>query len=97
MANNFELYTGLRGYHVYSNTVGWKSYVQEKIIIKGEHRNPHDKYAVACKVTIKGKIGLIVVGHLSRKLSRYVWYSIQEGAKSDVEVHKKTPMASPLL
>ena len=91
MANNFEFYTRLRGYHVYSNTVGWK------IILKREHKNLHDKFAVAGKVTMKGKIGLIVVGHVPRELSRYVWYSIQEGAKYDVEVHKKTPMASPLL
>ena len=97
MANNFEVYTGLRGYHVYSNTVGWKPYVQEKIILKRERKNPHDKFAVAGKVTMKGNIGLIVVGHLPRELSRYVWYSIQEGTKYDVEVHKKTPMASPLL
>ena len=94
MANNFEFYTGLRGYHVYSNTVGWKPYVQEKIILKRKHKNPHDKFAVAGKVTMKGKIGLIVIGHVPRELSRYVWYSIPEGAKYDVEVHKKTPMAT---
>ena len=97
MANNFEFYTGLRGYHVYSNNVGWKSYVPEKIKLKREHKNPHDKFAVAGKVTMKGKIGLIVVGYVPREVSQYVWYSIQEGAKYDVEVHKNTPMASPLL
>ena len=75
MANNFEFYTALRGYHVYSNTVGWKPYVQEKIILKREHKNPCDKFAVAGKVTMKGKIGLIVVGHVPRELSRYMWYS----------------------
>ena len=97
MANNFEFYTGLRGYHVYSNTVDWKPYVQEKIILKRELKNPRDKFAVAGKVAMKGKIGLIVAGYVPRELSQYVWYSIQEGAKYDVEVHKKTPMASPLL
>ena len=97
MANNFEFYTGLRGYHVYSNTAGWKPYVQEKIILKREHKNTHDKFSVAGKVTMKGEIGPIVVGHVPRKLSRYVWYSIQEGAKYDIEVHKNTPMVSPLL
>ena len=97
MANNFEFYIGLRGYHVYSNTVDWKPYVQEKIILKREHKNPHDKFAVAGKVTMKGNIGLIVVGHVPRELSRYVWCSIQEVANYDVEVHEKTPMASPLL
>ena len=91
MANNFEFYTGFRGYHVYSNTVDWKPYVQEKIILKREHKNPHDKFAVAGKVTMKGKIGLIVVGHVPRELSRYVWYSIQEGAKYDLKFIKRNP------
>ena len=40
MANNFEFYTGLRGYGVYSNTVGWKPYVQEKIILEGAQESP---------------------------------------------------------
>jgi len=97
MAKKFEFYTGLRGYHVYSNTVGWKPYVQEKIVLKREHNNIHDKFAVAGKVSMRGKIGLIVVGHVPRELSRFIWYSIQEGAKYDVEVHKKKHMASPLL
>ena len=44
----------------------------------------------------RGRFGWIVVGHIPKELSRYVWYSIQEGAKY-VEVYKKKPMASPLL
>ena len=43
------------------------------------------------------RFGWIVVGHIPKELSCYVWYSIQEGAKYDVEVYKKKPMASPLL
>ena len=46
---------------------------------------------------MKGKIGLIVVGHLPRELSRYIWFSIGEGAKFEAEVHKEKPMASPLV
>ena len=36
MVNSFEFYTGLRGYHVYSNTVSWKPYVGQKITFKRE-------------------------------------------------------------
>ena len=46
---------------------------------------------------IKGKIGLVVVGHVPRELSRYIWFSIGAGAKSDADVHKEKPMASPLV
>ena len=97
MSNKFELYSGLRGYHVYHNTVNWKPYVKEKIALKREHNNEHDKFAVARRVTMRGRFGWIVVGHIPKELSRYVWYSIQEGVKYDVEVYKKKPMPSPLL
>ena len=46
---------------------------------------------------MKGKIGLFVVGHVQRELSRYIWFSIREGAKFAAEVHKEKPMASPLV
>lgn len=63
-------YTGLRGYHVSSNTVHRKSYVGQKITFRREPNNPYDKFAVAGKVTMKGKIWLIVVGHIPRELSQ---------------------------
>ena len=96
MANNFEFYTVLRGHHVYSNTVTWIPYVGQKITFKREHNNPYDKFAVAGKVTMKEKIGLIVVGHAPRKLSPYIWFFTGEGAKFEVEVHEEKPMASLL-
>ena len=89
MSNKFEFYSGLRGYHVYHNTVNWKPYVKEKTALKREHNNEHDKFAVAGRFTMRGRFGWIVVGHIPKELSRYVWYSIQEGAKYDVEVYKK--------
>ena len=89
MVNNFEFYTGLRGYHVYSNTVRQKPYVGQKITFKREHNNPYDKFAVTGKITIKGKIELIVAGHGPRDISRYIWFSIGEGTNFEAEVHKK--------
>ena len=100
MANNFEFYTGLRGYLVYSNTVStvsWKPYVGQKLTFKKDHNNPYDKFAVTGKIMMKGKIGLIVVGRVPRKLSWYIWFFIGEGAKVEAEVHQKKPMASPLV
>ena len=96
MTNLFEFYTGLRGYHVYSNTVSRKPYVGQKIKFRREHNNPYDKFAVTGMVTMKGKIGLIV-GYVPRELSWYLWFSIGEGAKFEAEVHKEKPMASPLV
>ena len=96
MPNHFEFLTGLRGFHIYSNTVNWKPCKGQKVTFKREHKNPYDKFAVAGKTLLKGKVGLIIVGHVPRELSRYIWYAIQEGAKFEVEVHKAKPKLSPL-
>ena len=74
-----------------------KPYVGQKITFKREHNNPYDKFAVTGKVMMKGKIGLIVVGHLPRELSQYIWLSIGEEAKFEAEVHKEKPMTSSLV
>ena len=74
-----------------------KPYVGQKITFKREHNNPYDKFAVTGKVMMKGKIGLIVVGHLPRELSQYIWFSIGEEAKFEAEIHKEKPMASSLV
>ena len=97
MANNSEFCSGLNRYHVYSSTVNWKPYVGQKIAFKKEHNNPSDKFAVARKVTMKGMVGLIVVGHIPRKLYQYLWFSIREGPKFEADVHKEKPVASPLV
>jgi len=83
IANHFEFYSGLRGYHVYKNTADWKPYEKEKVTLKREINNEHDKFAVAGRVTMRGKFGWIIVGHIPRELSRYVY--------------RKKPIASPLL
>ena len=88
MANNFEFYIGLRG---------WKPYIEQKIMLKREHNNLYNKFAVARKVTMKGKIGLIVAGHVPREFSRRFRFSIGEGAKFEAEVHKEKPMTSRLV
>ena len=58
MSNKFEFYSGLRGYHVYHNTVNWKPYVKEKTALKREHNNEHGKFAVAGRVAMRGRFWL---------------------------------------
>ena len=70
---------------------------RKKNSLKREHNNEHDKFAVAGRVTMKERLGWITVGHIPTELSRYVWYSIQEGEKYDVEVFHSKYMASPLI
>ena len=62
-----------------------------------KHDNRHDKFAVAGKTMLKGKIGLIMVGHIPREISRYTWYAIQEGARFDAVLQEAKPKLSPLV
>ena len=39
----------------------------------------------------------LVVGHIPRELSHYLWFSIREGPKFEADVHKEKPMVSPLV
>ena len=73
MANHFEFLTGLRGFHIYSHTVNWKPYKRQKVTFKREHKNPNDIFAVAGKTLLKGKVRLVIAGHVPPpELSRYI-------------------------
>ena len=56
---------------MYTQTLLAGNLVGQRLTFKREHNNPYDEFVVAGKVTMKGKIGLIVVGHVPRDLSRY--------------------------
>ena len=79
MTDTFEFFTGLKGFHVYCNTVNWVPYVEQNIIFKLEYNNKHHSFDVAGKTLLKLRIAPITVGHVPRELSRHTWYAIQEG------------------
>ena len=56
MTDTFEFFTGLRGFHVYCNTVNWVPYVGQNIIFKREYNNKHDRFAVAGKTLLKAAL-----------------------------------------
>ena len=96
-SESFCFTTGLRGFHVYSTTKGWKPYLQEKITLKREHDNVHDRFAVSGLTTLRGRLAPVVVGHIPRELSRYVWYAQEKGAKFTGEVLTAKAKRSPLI
>ena len=40
-----------------------------------------NKFAVCGKALLPGKIAPVVVGHVTKELSRHIWFPIQKGAK----------------
>ena len=59
MANTFEYFTGLRGFHVYFNMVNWKPNIEQKILFKHKHNDNYDKFTVAHKTLLKRRIGAV--------------------------------------
>ena len=83
--------------YVYSTTKGWKPYLQEKITLKREHDNVHDRFAVSGLAALRGRLAPVVVGHIPRELSRYVLYALEKGAKFTGEVLTAKAKRSPLI
>ena len=52
-------------------------YVEQNIIFKREY-NKHDRFAVASKTVLKGRIAPLTVRHAPRGIS-HTWCVIQEG------------------
>ena len=71
----------LRGFQVYSITKNWKPSIHQHVEFMREHRNPHDKFAVAGRVLILGTRNPLIVGHIATQISRYIWYVRHHGAK----------------
>ena len=86
--------TALRGFHVYRSE--WKPYIGQNITFKQEFENPHDRFAVAGKANLPGKLCAVSVGHVPREMSRHVWYAITEGAEFSATVKSVSPKPSPL-
>ena len=53
MTDTFEFFNGLKGFHVYCNTVNWFPYVGQNIILKCEYNNKHDRFGVVGKIPVK--------------------------------------------
>ena len=91
----YEFTTALRGFHVYRCEC--KPYLNQPIKFKRELDNPYDRFAVARKIKLPGKLRAVIIGHVPREMSRHVWYAIREGTKFSVMVRSVTPRPSPLL
>ena len=47
----------------------------------------YDRFVVAGKTLLKGRIVVVTVGDFPRELSRYTWYAVLEGAKFEATVY----------
>ena len=75
---DYDFCSGLRGYHVYQQI--WKPFIGQVIKLAREEKNPYNRFAISGLAKTPGKIGRVVVGHILRELSRYMWYALDSEA-----------------
>ena len=93
----FNFIAASRRFHVYHDTVNWNLYIGQDLSFKCELNNMRDKFAVFGKALLPEKIAPVVVGLVSKDLSRHIWFAIQKGAKVSAVVGNIKPKPSSLL
>ena len=70
--------------------------MDQHITFKRERNNNFDQYAVAGFAKLPGTLAPSIVGHIPLELSRYIWFSIKEGAKITEKVINEIQMFSSI-
>ena len=69
----------------------------QELTFHRELDNDFDRFAVAGKTLLPGKLAPSIVGHVPSELSRYIWYALRHGAIMTAEVKGGRPKRSPLV
>ena len=93
----FTFAMGLRGFHVYRNTENWKPVISQDVRFRREENIEKDRFAVGGFVRIPGRPGRVLVGHIPRELSRYVWHALLLGCQFNASVADTHYKPSPLI
>ena len=94
-STDYDFCSGLREYHVYRQM--WKPLIGQGITFARKEKNPYGRFAMFGSAKIPGKIGRVVVGHISRELSRYIRYALVSGAIISGKVISDKYKPSPLF
>ena len=77
-------------------TENWNPFLEENVRFRREVGNEADRFAVAGHVRIPGRLGRVVVGHVPRELSRYIWHAMLWGCEFNASVFDPHRRRSPL-
>ena len=99
MEISFEMQVASRGWHKYGKTI-WKNPKIGELLQAKREANPValniDPYSVAWMLKRKDKLVPIVVGHIPREISRFVWFFLGYGGDVKGKVHSQKCQASPI-
>ena len=91
---SFRFFCGLRGYHQYC--LVWSPTLHEELLVRHEHDNSHDRYAIACLKKLPDHLSETIVGYSPKEIARFTHYIILCGARLSVKVldtqHRRSPL-----
>ena len=97
IVEHLETESALRGFHIYKNTENWKPVKGQQITFHREFNNVYDRFAVAGRTLLPGRLAPSTVGHVPREISGYIWHASRYGAAITAEVTYVEPKNSPLV
>ena len=80
-----------------TKTKNWRPVKVQELIFHHEFDNDFDRFTVAGKTLLPGKLAPSVVGHVPRELSRDIWNAFRYVDIITAEVKDERPRRSPLV
>ena len=80
-----------------TKTENWRPVKGQELTFYREFSNDFDRFAVAGKTLLPGKLAPSIAGHVPRELSWYIWYGLPYGAIIRAEIKDERPKRSPLV
>ena len=91
---SYSFLCGLRGYHEYRFI--WTPILHETLLVRHEHDNAYDRYAIACLKKLPGRLSESIIGHLPKEIARFTYYIMLRGARLSAKVvdtqHRRSPL-----
>ena len=96
--SEFSFTTAVKGFHVYRRV--WLPHLGQRLSVESERGNAEDRFAITVREhsgtkTVKDVNNRPIVGHLSRELSKVLWYFLLHGGVLECEVTRRR-QRSPL-
>ena len=99
MEISFEIQVASRGWHKYGKTVWTNLKIGELLQAKREANLVAlniDPYSIARMLKRRDKLVPIVVGHIPKEISRFVWFFLGYGGEVKGKVYSQKCQASPI-
>ena len=82
---------------MYCNTENWGTFIGQKLTFLREFNHAHDKFPLAGQTLLPGKLAPRTVEHITREISRYLWFALQRNATITADVQDEKARRSPLV